>query len=71
MTTQIIAFDQYGKRYLNLGKYPRKALCSVIGRKHVSKMYKDDANGNSNHVGYVICGHRLTLYHVTPWIGNK
>ena len=69
--TQIIAIDQYGQRYLNLGKYPRKALCDRLGRKHVSKMYCDDGNGKSNHVGYVIGGHWLTLYNVTPWIGKN
>jgi hypothetical protein len=68
--TQTIAIDQYGQRYLNLGKYPRKALCERLGRKHVSKMYCDDGNGKSNHVGYVIGGHWLTLYNVTPWIGK-
>ena len=69
--TQIIAIDQYGQRYLNLGKHPRKALCDRLGRKHVSKMYCDDGNGKSNHVGYVIGGHWLTLYNVTPWIGKS
>ena len=71
MTTQINAVDQYGKHYLNLGKYPRKSLCSVIGRQHVSKMYIDDNKGVSNHIGYVIGGLWLRLYHVTPWIGKN
>lgn len=68
---QTIAVDQYGKRYLNLGKHPRKALCDVLGRKHVSKMYRDNETGESRHIGYVIAGLWLTLYNVSAWIGKR
>lgn len=62
-----MAVDQYGRTYIDL-QHPRKDLCRILGRTHVDKMYCDDKNGNSYHVGYVIGGLWLTLYEVSPVI---
>jgi hypothetical protein len=59
--------DQYGQTYHNLGKHPRKELLNRLGRCHAEKMYFEDKEGNSKHVGYVIGRLWVTLYNVTPW----
>ena len=59
--------DQFGRTYHDLGRYPRKALCDRLGRKHVSRVYVDKENGPPKHVGYVIGRCWIALYQVTPW----
>lgn len=62
----IMAMDQYGTTYHNLGKYPRKKLCEILGNKHVEKIYADGVNGSVFHTGYYISGLWLNLYTVEP-----
>lgn len=63
-----MAQDQYGNFYHNLGKYPRKALCQRLCRKHVSKMYQDNLiTKKSKCTGYVIAGLWLTVFKVMPF----
>lgn len=62
-----MAIDQYGRTYHDLGRYPRKALLAHFGVQHADKLYCDDRAGQAWHCGYVIAGHWLTLYAVTPF----
>lgn len=62
---QYMAIDQYGQTFHSLGPNPRKALCEKLCRKHVSKMYRDTADG-TKHVGYIIGGLWLELFEVRP-----
>ena len=64
-----MAIDQRGHTIHGL-KNPRKDLCEILGRKHVSKMYRDKKDGPAVHIGYVISGLWLTLYKVEPWEGK-
>ena len=63
----IMGIDQYGTTYHDLGRYPRKALLERLGRKSANKMYVDNKDGESVHVGYVIGGLWVRLYTVNPW----
>jgi len=63
----IMALDQYGHTYHDLGNAPRKALLEKLGSSHAEKMYMDNDQGETKHVGYIIGGLWLTLYKVTPW----
>lgn len=65
-----MAMDQYGQTYHGL-KYPRRDLLNRLNRKHASKMYINDKNGNAVHVGYIITGLWLDVYTVTPMHGEK
>lgn len=65
--TWTMARDQYGRTYHDLGAHPRRALLRIFGRKHADKMYQDRKSGPPLHTGYVIAGHWLTVYTVTPW----
>jgi hypothetical protein len=60
--------DQYGQTY-HLGhcKHPRKALLEKLGVSSASKMYIDDKEGNSKHIGYIASGLWITLYEVVEW----
>lgn len=58
--------DQYGNSYHHL-RYPRKQLMQRLDCKHADKMYETDKFGNNFHVGYVIQGHWIRLYIVTPF----
>ena len=64
-----MATDQYGNTFHGL-KHPRKDLMEKIGSKHVEKMYVDLKSGGSRQKGYVIGGHWLSVYEVTP-MGSK
>ena len=66
MTKRFIAFDQYGSTIRLKTKYPRKELLEYFGRSHASKMYRDMKSGGSRHVGYVIAGHWLEVFNITP-----
>lgn len=61
-----IAIDQYGEHY-RIEKYPRKELCEIFGTSHADKMYTDKKDGSTVHVGYVIAGHWLKVFNITPW----
>jgi len=61
-----MAIDQYGETYHGLGEYPRKALMARLDNQHAANMYRDDKDGNSFHVGYVIGNLWLTVYKVEP-----
>ena len=56
-----IGIDQYGKTYLNLGKYPRKELLKRLGYKGGSIIYRDTKEGIKQ-IGYCIGGYWITLY---------
>ena len=58
----MIAIDQYGTVHHIQGKYPRKELLDLFGRKSAQKMYVDKHNGDTAHIGYVIARYWLTLY---------
>ena len=65
-----IARDQYGDVYW-LGKYPRKELLMLFGRKHADKMYVDNPSAETQfdsgiHIGYVIAQHRLAVWKIKP-----
>ena len=63
----LMAIDQYGTTYHNLGTYPRKALLERLGSRSAERMYRDTNEGESHHIGYIINGLWLTLFHVEPW----
>ena len=60
-----MAIDQYGNTYHGL-KHPRKDLLEKLCMRHADKMYVDKLDGSSKHIGYIIAGHWLTVYKVTP-----
>ena len=51
--------DQYGNKFY---ASTVKELCEQIGRSKAQRMYCDDKNGKTHHVGYVIGPHWLTEY---------
>ena len=61
-----MGIDQYGRTFHHL-KHPRKDLMKSLCVKHAEKMYIDHKDGNSQHVGYVIAGHWITVYEVRPF----
>jgi hypothetical protein len=63
----LMAIDQYGTTYHNLGTYPRKALLERLGSRSAERMYRDTNEGESHHIGYIINGLWLTLFNVEPW----
>ena len=64
---QYIAIDQYDNKIF-VEKYPRKELMEHVGCSHVSKMYVDNKDGNTYHVGYVISNRWFTVLGLE---GNK
>jgi hypothetical protein len=64
---KFIAFDQWGNSYKLNTAHPRKELCELFGRQHVSKIYVDDNIIGSQHVGYIIAGHWLMVYKLSPF----
>lgn len=60
----LMAMDQYGQTYHDLGKFPRKELLGRLGYNYAEKMYVDTTKGITKHVGYIIGGLWLTLYKV-------
>jgi hypothetical protein len=69
--TFTMAIDQYGNHFDDLGKHPRKELMSRLDCKHADKMYRDTKDGTGVHVGYIIAGLWLELYHVKGWGEDK
>jgi len=60
-----MAIDQYGTTYHGL-KHPRKELMERLGYRSASRMYVENKEGKTFHVGYVIGQHWLTVYRVEP-----
>jgi len=63
----IMAIDQYGTTYHDLGKHPRKELLDRLGASNAQRMFVDTKSGETKHVGYVIRDQWLRLYRVTEW----
>lgn len=61
-----LAIDQNGEMYWLDSDTPRKELLDRFGTKHADKMYVDGPGGTALHIGYIIAGHWLTLYKVSP-----
>ena len=59
-----MAVDQYGHTYHNLGPQPRKELLARLGRKRASKMFVDNDEGKSLHIGWIINRFWLTVFEV-------
>ena len=64
-TRQFMAINQYGETFHGL-THPRKDLCERLNCKHADKMYIDNNDGISYHVGYVIANNWLNVYEVIP-----
>lgn len=60
-----MARDQYGQYYHDLGIHPRKTLLERLGRKRAQRMYVDSKSG-TKHIGWIIAGLWLTVWHVEP-----
>ena len=61
-----MGIDQYGQHYDDLGLYPRKELLSRLGASYAQKIFVDNNNGSTVHVGYIVNGLWITLYKVAP-----
>jgi hypothetical protein len=61
-----MGIDQYGKHYDGLVN-PRKDLMELLYCKHADKMYVDNIDGSTAHIGYVISGLWITIYEVIPF----
>lgn len=66
MDVQHMAVDQFGTTYHGLGRHPRKALMERLGRRSAQRMYCDDRDGTTYHVGWVVAGHWCSVYRVEP-----
>ena len=62
-----LAVDQYNQKHLLKTKFPRKELLEIFGATSARKIYQDDKNGRSYHIGYLIQGMWLTLYKVSEF----
>ena len=62
---KFIAEDQYGNVFW-LRTHPRKELLEKLGMRDAEKIYLDDKDGNSHHVGYQIGGGTFYVYQVSP-----
>lgn len=63
----IIGIDQYDRVYHELGSKPRKELCRQLHTKTASKIYIDNTDGVSKHVGWVVGGRWVSLYRIKAW----
>jgi hypothetical protein len=70
MKVGYLGIDQDGNKFL-MDKYPLRELIKQIGRKHVSKMYRDRMNEGVKCVGYVIGQHWVEVFEVHTWRGAK
>ena len=59
-----LAIDQYGQHHPLVTSHPRKELMGRLCRRHCAKMYADQEDGSSAHVGYVIGGLWLRVFGV-------
>jgi hypothetical protein len=58
-----MAVGNYGTTFHGLTN-PRKEICERMGRKHASKVYRDNSKGEAVHVGYIVGGEWFTVYQV-------
>jgi len=63
----LMAIDQWGQTYHDIGPHPRKWLLDYFGRKSTNKIYCDTKDGGHRHVGYVVAGHWCQVYEVQQW----
>lgn len=61
-----MAVDQYGQTIHDLGPYPRKALLEKLDRKHADRMFRDQKDGPTVHVGWIVAGRWFSVYAVEP-----
>lgn len=66
-TVGLMARDNYGQTYHNIGPHPRKWLLDHFGRKSARRVYIDRRDGTARHVGYVIAGRWFHIYKVSAW----
>lgn len=66
MSANYMAIDQYGQTIHDLGEHPRKALLEKLGRKHAARMYRDQQDGQTYHVGWIVAGRWFSVYAVEP-----
>ena len=57
--------DQYGHCIKFNAKFPRKWLLNYFSRKHAERMFVTTSDGKDKHVGWVIAGYWLTVYHLS------
>ena len=62
-----LAIDQYNQKHLLKTKHPRKELLEIFGATSAQKIFCDDKNGESFHVGYRVKGIWFTLYNVSEF----
>ncbi len=60
--------DQYGQVVLRKAVSPRRAVIEETGCAHPEKMYIDEADGESRHVGYVAKGRWIGTYLCEPCV---
>lgn len=60
-----IACNQIGDIHVCVTRWPRRELKAVSNGGRAVKMYVNDADGNAQHVGYVIGSQWWTLYRVS------
>jgi hypothetical protein len=69
--TQIgyMAIDSRTGQTLHLGdtKHPRLTLLEKLDRKHAVRIYRDQKDGSSKVVGYIVAGGWWTIYAVCEW----
>lgn len=69
LTYKYLAIDQYGNQ-VKIKKHIRKELLDHWGMQHAEKMYIDDNEGNTYHIGYIVNGHWYTILQVCQWEGK-
>ena len=65
MNKMYMAVGHYGTTFHGL-KHPRKDLLERMGASRCEKMYMDDNEGKSFHVGYIVAGEWFSIYEVIP-----
>jgi len=60
-----IAIDQNSQHYM-IDRYPRKELLAQFGASRADKLYVDTADGQAQHIGYVIRGLWLHVFRLDP-----
>ena len=62
-----MVIDHLGVKIQLNSKFPRKELLNRLGASKASKMYVDDKEGNTKHIGYVVNGRWFTFYNISSW----
>ena len=63
-----IAVDQHGNVHKLYTKFPRKELMANFCVSSAQKIYSDNKQGKSHHVGWIMSGTWLKVYKVTPML---